>query len=162
MDAQALSKGSTPKNMGAFLQKLSKKSSGHDHSHGMISVRTSEHNGHKIVIETEYRIKIDGKSVALPLMVGDDGEVHCHSLPNYQFSSAIDLVKMIIDVYPESDSTPPTHDHDHPDSQHSHAASIKPAETKSTKKKGTSKSTASQELTATKSPTKPKKVKKGN
>lgn len=71
---------------------------GHAHAE---SVRKAEHAGHKIEIRTHYTVKVDGKTVPLPLSVGDDGNVVCHALPNYLFSSAVDLVKTVIDTYPD-------------------------------------------------------------
>jgi hypothetical protein len=81
---------------------LSKKVNvGHEHHAHMASVRKAEHNGHKIEILTRYEVKIDGKATALPLSVGDDGSVVCHAVPNYLFASAVDLVKTVIDTYPD-------------------------------------------------------------
>jgi hypothetical protein len=74
---------------------------GHARHSQMASVRKAEHAGHSIEIRTHYEVKVDGKSVPLPLSVGDDGNVVCHALPNYLFSSAVDLVKTAIDVYPD-------------------------------------------------------------
>jgi hypothetical protein len=69
--------------------------------HGPVeSVRQAEHKGHRIVIHTTYRVEVDGRLVDLPLGVDNDGHVHCHSLPNYQFTSAIDMVKQLIDSFP--------------------------------------------------------------
>jgi hypothetical protein len=80
---------------------LSKKHNvGHGKHAHMGSIRKAEHAGHTIEILTHYQVKVDGKSVALPLVVGEDGNVVCHALPNYLFSSAVDLVKTVIDVYP--------------------------------------------------------------
>jgi hypothetical protein len=69
--------------------------------HGMESVRTAEHNGHSIVVRTRYEFEVDGKSVVSPVMVDNFGRVACHALPNYSFLSAIDLVKQLIDTFPE-------------------------------------------------------------
>ena len=78
-----------------------KRNVGHTgHAH-MDSVRRAEHAGHVIEIRTHYEVKVDGKAVPLPLSVGDDGNVVCHALPNYLFSSAVDLVKTVIDLYPD-------------------------------------------------------------
>jgi len=65
------------------------------------SVRTADHKGHHIVIRTSYVIEVDGRTLNLPLGVDNDGHVHCHSLPNYQFSSAIGMVKQLIDTFPK-------------------------------------------------------------
>ena len=71
------------------------------HGDGKVEgVRQADHKGHHIVIRTTYVIEVDGRAVDLPLGVDNDGHVHCHSLPNYQFSSAIGLVKQIIDTFP--------------------------------------------------------------
>jgi hypothetical protein len=73
----------------------------------MANIRKAEHGGHSIEIHTTYRVFVDGKQVNVPLMVDDDGDVHCHALPNYQVSSALDLVKAMIDVFPDTFSGPP-------------------------------------------------------
>ena len=72
-------------------------------AHGMHnkSVRTFAHHGHDISITTTYEVKIDGRVVRLPLMVSQDGHVQTHALPNYSLSSAVDLVKTILDQFPE-------------------------------------------------------------
>jgi hypothetical protein len=75
----------------------------HDESgHGrpIESRREAEHAGHRIVIRTTYQVEIDGRVADLPLGVDNDGHVHCHSLPNYQFNSAIDMVKQVLDTFP--------------------------------------------------------------
>ena len=65
------------------------------------SVRTFSHKGHEISITTMYQVKIDRRLVHLPLMVSDDGHVQSHAIPNYSLSSAVDIVKTIIDLFPE-------------------------------------------------------------
>jgi hypothetical protein len=65
------------------------------------SVRQADHKGHHIVIRTTYVVEVDGRVLDLPLGVDNNGNVHCHSLPNYQFSSAIGMVKQIIDTFPK-------------------------------------------------------------
>jgi hypothetical protein len=69
-------------------------------------VREDEYQGHKIVVKTTYEITIDGQALALHLSVGNDGSVHCHSLPNYVSGSMIDVMRRMIDVYP--DDFPPS------------------------------------------------------
>ena len=81
------------------------------HSHGLPSVRTAEHNGHTIEIRTTYDVRIDGQPMEAHLGVGNDGNVHYHGLPNYSEASAIDLMRRVIDAFP--DDYPPTDDHDH-------------------------------------------------
>jgi hypothetical protein len=69
--------------------------------HAMESVREADHNGHSIVVRTRYQIEVDRKPVMLPIMVDNFGRVACHALPNYLFLSAIDLVRQLIDTFPE-------------------------------------------------------------
>ena len=100
MDAKKVSKAAAPRNLGGYLAGLAKM---HEHGggHAMGSVRTATHHGHTISVETMYVITIDGKKARISLMVGDDGQVHCHALPNYQFGSALDMVKVVIDQFPD-------------------------------------------------------------
>jgi hypothetical protein len=65
------------------------------------SVRTFSHKGHEVSIATKYEVKIDGRVVHLPLIVTQDGQVQSHAIPNYSLSSAVDIVKTIIDLFPE-------------------------------------------------------------
>jgi hypothetical protein len=65
------------------------------------SVRTFIHKGHEISITTMYQVKIDGRMVHLPLLVSQDGHVQSHAAPNYSQSSAVDMVKTLIDLFPE-------------------------------------------------------------
>lgn len=67
------------------------------HEHRSVSVRTADHEGHTISIETTYRILIDGEEFADPIHVQDDGSVHYHGLPNYSTASAVDLMKLVVD-----------------------------------------------------------------
>src|SRR5215472_15289655 len=65
------------------------------------SVREADHEGHRIMIRTTYDIRVDGVPVMGHLGVSDDGRVHYHPIPNASFASAIDMVKQIIDVFPD-------------------------------------------------------------
>jgi hypothetical protein len=53
------------------------------------------------VLETIYRVTIDGKKYDLGLLADDQGNVHCHSLPNYQLQSALDMVRAIVEQFPD-------------------------------------------------------------
>jgi|SRR6266487_785868 len=68
---------------------------------GASSVRTSEYKGHHIVIKTTYQVTIDGKRFMGQLGVTNSGEVHYHGVPNAGFASALDLVKAVIDTFPD-------------------------------------------------------------
>jgi hypothetical protein len=106
MDPEKLARGSRPAALGGYLKKKAS-TAGHDHAGHAASVRTADHNGHQITLTTTYRVEIDGKVLKIPLMVDDSGNVHCHSLPNYQFDSALDMLKAVIDSFPEDFPPPP-------------------------------------------------------
>lgn len=74
---------------------------GMGHGRGMESVREDDYEGHHIVIRTSYQIEVDGKDIMAHLALTNDGQVQYHGLPNYSFDSAMDLVKKMIDVYPD-------------------------------------------------------------
>jgi hypothetical protein len=76
----------------------------HD-KHPFQSVREIEYNGHKITIYTQYQIKVDGKAFSGHIYVDNRGKVSAHALPNYSFVSAVDLVKKIIDEFPDNFAT---------------------------------------------------------
>jgi hypothetical protein len=65
------------------------------------SVREIEYNDHKIAIYTQYEIKVDGKPFSGHIYVDNRGRVSAHALPNYSFVSAVDLVKKMIDEFPD-------------------------------------------------------------
>jgi hypothetical protein len=72
-----------------------------DMGSGMSSVREAKHNGHHIVIKTTYQITIDGRPFKGQLGVTNGGSVHYHGLPNAGFASALDLVKTVVDTFPD-------------------------------------------------------------
>ena len=69
---------------------------------GLTSVRTVEHKGRKIFIKTTYQIEVDGQSYKGHAQVNSEGRIHCHAIPYDSFPSAVDFVKQLIDLYPES------------------------------------------------------------
>ena len=73
---------------------------GHNHSAGA-SIREAHHKGHHIVIATTYEVRIDGKVFEGDLSVANSGDVHYHAIPNLGFASAVDMVKCVIDVFPD-------------------------------------------------------------
>jgi hypothetical protein len=91
----------------------------HAHGHGagsgavpMESVREATYRGHRITIRTTYRIEVDGVPLAGHLAVTNDGRVHYHAMPNLSYGSAVDLVKQLIDAFPDDfgavpDAAPP-------------------------------------------------------
>ena len=101
IDPTKLAIAAKPSKMGAYVSKLSQAQT-HVHQHPQAeSVREDVYDGHRIVVRTVYEVTVDGKTVNLPMGVDNDGQLHCHSLPNYQFASAIDLIKTIIDSFPD-------------------------------------------------------------
>ena len=101
MELKKLSTFASPKKLGAYLAKRSEKSHAESHGDHGGSVRSFTHAGHKVKITTIYEIAIDGKPFNGTLGVGENGQVHCHSLPNYQTASAVDMVKYLIDIFPD-------------------------------------------------------------
>ena len=84
---------------------------GDDHGAMMTSTRRATHDGHEIEITTCYEIKVDGEPLSTHLFVTNEGNLHSHAMPNYVFSSAVDLVKKIIDLYPEDFADQQGHGH---------------------------------------------------
>ena len=74
---------------------------GHEHGPSMESVREATYRGHHIAIRTTYRIEVDGRPILGHLGVTNDGQVHYHPIPNLGFASAVELVKQLIDAFPE-------------------------------------------------------------
>ena len=98
MKPDDLRRAADPKRLSKYLTELPMAM---HHGGGPVeSVRETDHKGHHIVVRTTYVVEVDGRVVDLPLGVDNDGHVHCHSLPNYQFTSALGLVKQLIDSFP--------------------------------------------------------------
>ena len=70
--------------------------------HELTSERLAEHGGHRILITTTYAIVVDEHPVHLHLRVGNDGQLQCHSTPYTSYVSAMELVKKLIDRFPEA------------------------------------------------------------
>ena len=92
----------TPESIAEYVKKNAAAPAGMAHMHGpMGTVRESDYEGHHIVVRTTYEIKVDGKSVTGHIDVSNGGQVAYHGLPNMSFDSAIDLVKKLIDQFPD-------------------------------------------------------------
>ena len=65
------------------------------------SVREVDYKSHKITIYTQYEIRVDSEPFSGHIYVDNTGKVSTHALPAYSFVSAVDLVKKIIDEFPE-------------------------------------------------------------
>ena len=92
----------------------------HDHASPLESTRESTYRGHHIVIRTSYRIEVDGRPIEGHLGVSNDGQVHYHAIPNLGFSSALDLVKKVIDTFPEDFGEPYGDDDEPPHGEGGH------------------------------------------
>jgi hypothetical protein len=71
------------------------------HHGGGETIREADYAGHHIVVGTTYRVEVDGVPVTGHLGVTDDGQVHYHAVPNIAYASAIDLLKALIDIFPD-------------------------------------------------------------
>jgi hypothetical protein len=71
------------------------------HQHGSDSIREADYKGHHIEIRTTYEIEVDGVPITGHLGVDNEGRVHYHPVPNASFASAVDLVKQLIDSFPD-------------------------------------------------------------
>lgn len=98
---------------------IKKKFPGYIEPHGKheaTSVREITHNGHNVKIITTYRVEVDGKPAGMHLSVDEDGQVYTHATPFVTYSSAVDLMKEVMDAYPDafsgSGSSHQGHDHD--------------------------------------------------
>lgn len=90
----------------------------HDHPGGedglSRSVRSFEHGGHQVRIETTYRITIDGRPLPGHVEVLPDGTVHYHRFPQYAPHSAVEVVKAVIDTLWNKPEVPDELAHDGP------------------------------------------------
>jgi hypothetical protein len=97
--------------------------------HEATSVRELAHKGHTVRIITTYRVEVDGKPADLHLSVDEDGQVFTHATPFVTYASAVDLMKAVMDAYPDdafsnSSTTSATtgeegSHHNHPEGNHS-------------------------------------------
>src|SRR5947209_574638 len=71
------------------------------HEGGQEIVREEDYKGHHIVVSTTYKITVDNTEVTGHIMLTNEGQVQYHGLPNHSFDSTIDLVKALVDNFPE-------------------------------------------------------------
>lgn len=96
--------------------------------HEATSVRELTHKGHTVKIITTYRVEVDGKPAEMHLSVDEDGQVFTHATPFVTYASAVDLMKAVMEAYPDDafsasdaqgdQSGAPDHDH-HSGGEHS-------------------------------------------
>lgn len=70
--------------------------------HEATAIREFSHDGHKVKITTTYQVEVDGQPVRSHFSVDEDGRVYTHATPFVTYASAIDLMKAVIDFYPDS------------------------------------------------------------
>ena len=70
--------------------------------HEATALREFAHGGHLIKVITTYRVEVDGHPIQAHLSVDEDGRVYTHATPFVTYASAIDLMKAVIDGYPDS------------------------------------------------------------
>ncbi|KUM69906.1 hypothetical protein J7F01_36090 [Streptomyces sp. ISL-22] len=95
-----LTAAAAPERLGEYLAGLAPPHTHHDHGPAK-TVRTTEFEGHRIVVTTTYEVTVDGKPLNVQLHVDDDGTLSCHGLPSYQFASALDSIRALIANFPE-------------------------------------------------------------
>lgn len=78
----------------------------HGHGHAENQLREEYYNGHHIVIKTTYEVTVDGKMFHASLGVSNSGNVQYHGIPNVGFASAMDLMRCVIDQFPEEFTKP--------------------------------------------------------
>jgi hypothetical protein len=109
----------TPKSIAAHVKSnaaRARKAQQMQHEESVVT-READHNGHHIVVRTHYEVEVDGRPLAGHLGVTDSGLVHYHPIPNLSYSSALDMVRKIIDVYPDDfgpGAMPEKRTHEHP------------------------------------------------
>lgn len=99
MDPRSMAEHSDPAWFGGFVAGIPRR----EHmAHNLAqSVREADFRNHHIVIQTSFVITVDGEPLAIHVGLSNDGSAHCHALPAYQFASAIDMVRALIDFFPD-------------------------------------------------------------
>ena len=98
MTPEELAAAADPTTLGNYLAELPEQ----PHHHGpLTTIRQDEFQGHRIVIKTVYEVTVDGVPLAVPLTVSKDGQVSCHALPTYEFLSAMDTIRSLIENFPD-------------------------------------------------------------
>jgi len=93
----------TPKSIAAYVKSnaaRARKAQQMHHEEAVVT-READYKGHHIVVRTTYEVEVDGKRLMGHMGVNDSGSVHYHPIPNLSFASALDMVKKIIDVFPD-------------------------------------------------------------
>ena len=94
-------RNSTVAEIAQYFKRHRKKLKVKVHDGPIKSVRVTKHRGREIKITASYDIRIDGRRLGGHLEVGNDGNVHNHALPNYKWTSMVDMCKQLVDSFPE-------------------------------------------------------------
>lgn len=106
MNKSELAPAANPQSLVESVRRYRPPHPGH-HGGTRENVREATHRGHRITVRTSYHIEVDGVTIEGHTGVTNDGQVHYHPIPNLSFSSAIDLVKQLIDTFPDDFVTQP-------------------------------------------------------
>ena len=93
----------TPRSIAAYVKTntaRARKTQQVHHGESVVT-RETDYKGHHILVRTRYEVEVDRKPVMGHIGVNDEGLVHYHPIPNLRFDSALDMVKKIIDVFPD-------------------------------------------------------------
>jgi hypothetical protein len=93
----------TPKSIAAYVKSnaaRARKAQQMHHGESVVT-READYKGHHIVVRTKYEVEVDGRPLMGHMGVSDAGSVHYHPVPNLSFASALDMVRKIIDVFPD-------------------------------------------------------------
>jgi len=99
INPEEMAKLADPDFLANYLAGLPQPGPGHG-GHPAVSVREDSYKGHRIVIKTTYEMTVDGKPLPIHVSLSNDGSAHVHGLPNYQFLSVVDLVRALIEFFP--------------------------------------------------------------
>lgn len=77
---------------------------GQEHFGGTVvaGMRKTEYQGHRIRIKTSYEITVDGVPFQGHAVLDADDRICSHACPYQSFDSMLNLMKHLIDLYPES------------------------------------------------------------
>ena len=109
----------TPQSIAAYVKSnaaRARKAQQMHHGESVVT-READYKGHHIVVRTKYEVEVDGHPLMGHMGVSDAGSVHYHPVPNLSFASALDMVKKIIDVFPD-DFAPGAKPHPMPAMRH--------------------------------------------
>ena len=103
MTAKPISILSTATSIASYVKKNARqvKTAQRPHHKMTENVREADHHGHHIIVRTRYEIEVDGRMLRGHMGVTNDGTVHYHPAPNMAFASAIDMVKHLIEIFPD-------------------------------------------------------------